>query len=183
MNFENRIPKGARKRRRKLRMHGRKSNKLDECSAGAEDKFCFTLLPCASSTCIRAYTCKRVYGMVSQRRNRRGSFQATPVRMRRGRPLLSPAFLVAVYRSHRGRGFERRRRPPRRIHFRARCYRGEVSACVGGTIHIHVHKSARGEKRRNGRHCSLSTCARETTDDGTILHFARYPPSGASVEQ
>lgn len=121
--------------------------------------------------------------MVSQRRNRRGSFQATPVRMRRGRPLLSPAFLVAVYRSHRGRGFERRRRPPRRIHFRARCYRGEVSACVGGTIHIHVHKSARGEKRRNGRHCSLSTCARETTDDGTILHFARYPPSGASVEQ
>ena len=67
-------------------------NPAKSSRVGAEDKFRFTLLPCttSSSTCTRACTYKRtyvpVYGTVSQRRNRRGSFRATPARTWRGQP-------------------------------------------------------------------------------------------------
>ena len=79
-------------------------NPAKSSRVGAEDKFRFTLLPCttSSSTCTRACTYKRtyvpVYRTVSQRRNRRGSFRATPARTWRGQPAgrlslsLSPPF-------------------------------------------------------------------------------------------
>lgn len=117
--------------KRRLRMHGRKST----ASSGAEDKFCFTLLCHAQAARVHARTrvnvCARWF---SQRRNRRGSFQATPVRTRRSRLLPLPislfpsatAFLVASIDPIEPR---LRRRPRRRIHFRARCYRGEVRVC------------------------------------------------------
>lgn len=72
-------------------------------------KINFVLLFCAMRK-QHVYTCKRVCEMVlSQRRNRRGSFQATPVRTRRSRLSLSlrlsPSLRYGVssstYRSYR----------------------------------------------------------------------------------
>jgi len=37
------------------RMHGRESSEFERSTASAEDKFCFTLLPCAGGMCVRAH--------------------------------------------------------------------------------------------------------------------------------
>jgi len=149
-------------------------------------KINFVLLFCAMRK-QHVYTCKRVCEMVlSQRRNRRGSFQATPVRTRRSRLSLSlrlslfpsaTAFLVAPIDPIEPR---LRRRPRRRIHFRARCYRGEVRVCRRCDTHRYIWR----KKKEDQRSPLLLSRAHEAHRRWTLfcISLDSYRP-GASIER